>query len=164
MTNIEKKGYQPVLMRIYNKDKQLVMEDEVLYAYHTLSMKIMELGREARKLIDDNQVAVVNPLKWGAVGDFNGFQKYVKLCLSKVTGRVWRKQRLALCVPAYLTEVEKKAFEDAFMMADVREMTLVEKSFGETDWKKISEVSEGRKPYDIYVELVSDYYSCEYFS
>ena len=164
MTNIEKKGYQPVLMRIYNKDKQLVMEDEVLYAYDTLSSKILALGREARDLVDDNQVAVINPLKWGAVGDFNGFQKYVKIYLSKVRGRVWRKQRLALCVPARLTEVEKKAFMDAFMMADVREMSLSEKSFEETDWKKISEVSEGRKPYDIYVELVSEYYSCEYFS
>ena len=161
MTNIEKKGYQPVLMRIYNKDKQLVMEDEVLYAYDTLSSKILALGREARDLVDDNQVAVINPLKWGAVGDFNGFQKYVKICLSRVRGRVWRKQRLALCVPARLTEVEKKAFMDAFMMADVKEMTLSEKSFEETDWKRLAEYT---KSYDIYVELVSDYYSCEYFT
>jgi phage terminase small subunit len=78
-----------------------------------------------------------------------------------VTGRIWRKQRLALCVPAYLTEVEKKAFEDAFMMADVREMTLSERTFAETDWERLSEYT---KSYDIYVELVSDYYSCEYFS
>ncbi len=164
MTNIEKQGYQPVLMRIYNKDKQLVMEDEVLYAYDTLSGKIMELGREARKLMDDNQIAVVNPLKWGVVGDFDGFQKAVKFFVKKVTGRKLFKQRLVLCVPARLTQVEKKAFEDVFMMADMKEMTLVEKSFEEADWKKISEVSEGRKPYDIYVELVSEYYSCEYFS
>ena len=161
MTNIEKKGYQPVLMRIYNKDKQLVMEDEVLYAYDTLSSKILALGREARDLVDDNQVAVVNPLKWGVVGDFTGFQKFVKLYLSKVTGRVWRKQRLALCVPARLTEVEKKAFMDAFLMADVREMSLSEKSFEETDWKRLAEYT---KSYDIYVELVSNYYSCEYFT
>lgn len=79
MTNIEKKGYQPVLMRIYNKDKQLVMEDEVLYAYDTLSSKILALGREARDLVDDNQVAVVNPLKWGVVGDFNDFQKFLDM-------------------------------------------------------------------------------------
>lgn len=164
MTNIEKKGYQPVLMRIYNKDKQLVMEDEVLYAYDTLSGKIMELGREARKLIDDNQIAVVNPLKWGVIGDFDGFQKTVKLWINKAIKRKLFKQRLALCVPARLTQVEKKAFEDAFMMADMKEMALVEKSFGETDWEKILEVSEGRKSYDIYVELVSNYYSCEYFS
>ena len=160
MTNIEKKGYQPVLMRIYNKDKQLVMEDEVLYAYDTLSGKIMELGREARKLIDDNQIAVVNPLKWGVIGDFDGFQKAVKFFIKKVTGRKLFKRRLALCVPARLTQVEKKAFSDAFMMADIREMALIEKSFEETAWEK---VTEGRKPYDIYVELVSDYYSCEYF-
>ncbi len=160
MTNILKKGYQPVLMRIYNKDKQLVMEDEVLYAYDTLSSKIMALGREARNLVDDNQVAVVNPLKWGVVGDFDGFQKFVKVYLNKVTGRVWRKQRLALCIPARLTEVEKKAFMDAFMMANVKEMSLSDKSIEETDWKRLAEYI---KNYDIYVELVSDYYSCEYF-
>ena len=160
MTNILKKGYQPVLMRIYNKDKQLVMEDEVLYAYDTLSSKIMALGREARNLVDDNQVAVVNPLKWCVVGDFDGFQKFVKVYLNKVMGRVWRKQRLALCIPARLTEVEKKAFMDAFMMANVKEMSLSDKSIEETDWKRLAEYI---KNYDIYVELVSDYYSCEYF-
>ena len=54
-----------------------------------------------------------------------------------------------------------QTFEDAFMMADVWEMTLSEKSFAETDWGRLAEYTKG---YDIYVELVSDYYACEYFN
>ena len=51
--------------------------------------------------------------------------------------------------------------KDAFMMADVREMSLSEKSFEETDWERLAEYT---KSHDIYVELVSNYYSCEYFA
>ena len=84
MTNIEKKGYQPVVMRIYNKERQLVLEDEVLCAYDTQTNKIQAMGREARRFTEDNQIAVVNPLKWGVVADYTVFQKVMKLQVQKV--------------------------------------------------------------------------------
>ena len=95
MTNIEKKGYQPVIMRIYNKDRQLVLEDEVLCAYDTQTNKIEAIGREARKFTEDNQIAVVNPLKWGVVADYTIFEKVIKLQLQKVMKGKLLKTRLA---------------------------------------------------------------------
>ncbi|MBR4085564.1 MAG: rod shape-determining protein, partial [Lachnospiraceae bacterium] len=116
MTNIGKKGYQPVVLRIYNKDRLLVLEDEVLCAYDIRTNQIKAIGREARKFTEDNQIAVVNPLKWGIVADYTIFEKVIKLQLQKVMKGKLLKTRLAFCVPAKLSEVERKAYEDAFYM------------------------------------------------
>ena len=162
MTNIEKKGYQPVVMRIYDKDKQLVLEDEVLCAYHTRTDKIEAIGREARKFTKDNQIAVVNPLKWGIVADYTIFEKIMKLQLQKVMKGMFRKKRLAFCVPARLSEVESKAFEDAFYMSTMfREVCIFAKSFEEMVQETLP---EGMKEPGLYMELVSEYYASEYFN
>lgn len=162
MTNIEKKGYHPVVMRVYNKDRQLLLEDEVLCAYHTRTDKIEAIGKDARKFTEDNQIAVVNPLKWGVVADYTIFEKIMKIQLQKVMKRMVRKKRLACCVPARLSEVEGKAFGDAFYMSTMfREVCIFAKSFEEMVQEPLP---EGMKEPEIYVELVSEYYASEYFN
>ena len=161
MTNIEKKGYQPVIMRIYNKDRQLVLEDEVLCAYDTKTDRIEAIGREARKFTEDNQIAVVNPLKWGVVADYTIFEKVMKLQIQKVRKGKLLKARLAFCVPARLSEVEGKAFADAFYMSTMfKDVYIFAKSFEEMIQEPLP---EGVKEPGLYVELVSDYYASEYF-
>lgn len=161
MTNIEKKGYQPVVMRIYNKEKQPVLEDEVLCAYDTQTKRIQAMGREARKFTEDNQIAVVNPLKWGVVADYTVFEKVIKLQLQKVMKGKLLKTRLAFCVPAKLSEVERKAYEDAFYMSTFfKDVYIFAKSFEEMIQEPLPE--KIKEP-GLYVELVSDYYASEYF-
>lgn len=160
MTNIEKKGYHPVILRIYNKEKQLILEDEVLCAYDSQTNKIQAMGKEAREYIDDNQIVVVNPLKWGAVADFTIFQKLMKLTMKKVMKGMLRKPRLVLCIPAKLTQVETIAFKDALMESQMREVYLFEKTFKEVFQEK--NTIEGIQP-ELYAEFVSDYYACEYY-
>lgn len=162
MTNIEKKGYQPVVMKIYNKDRQPVLEDEVLCAYDTKTNKIQAIGREARKFTEDNQIAVVNPLKWGVVADYTIFEKVMKLQVQKVLKGKLLKTRLAFCVSAKLSEVEGKAFEDAFYMSTYfRDVYIFAKSFEEMIQEPLP---EGMKEPGLYIELVSDYYAGEYFA
>lgn len=160
MTNIEKKGYHPVILRIYNKEKQLILEDEVLCAYDSQTNKIQAIGKEAREYIDDNQIVVVNPLKWGAVADFTIFQKIMKLNMKKVMKGMLRKPRLVLCIPAKLTQVETIAFKDALMESQMREVYLFEKTFKEVFQEK--NTIEGIQP-ELYAEFVSDYYTSEYY-
>ncbi len=161
MTNIEKKGYQPVVMRIYNKERQLVLEDEVLCAYDTQTNKIQAMGRDARKFTEDNQIVVVNPLKWGVVADYTVFEKVIKLQLQKVMKGKLLKTRLAFCVPAKLSEVERKAYEDAFYMSTFfKDVYIFAKSYEEMLREPLP---GGIKELGLYVELVSDYYASEYF-
>ena len=162
MTNIEKKGYQPVVMRIYDKDRQLLLEDEVLCAYDIYTSKIEAIGREAQKFTENNQIEVDNPMKWGVVADYVVFQKIMKLQLQKVMKRMALKTRLVFCVPAKLTQVESTAFKDAFMESTMfKDVYVIEKSFEEMTREPLP---EGMKEPEIYVELVSEYYASEYFN
>ena len=72
-----------------------------------------------------------------------------------------KKPKVALCIPARLTEVEKKAFSEAFIQCTGKPFWLIEKSF--------EEMSEGEsdiqmKGINYYVEFVSEYYNTEYFN
>ena len=119
------------------------------------------MGREARKFTEDNQIAEVNPLKWGVVADYTVFEKVIKLQLQKVMKGKLLKTRLAFCVPAKLSEVERKAYEDAFYMSTFfKDVYIFAKSYEEMLREPLP---EGIKELGLYVELVSDYYASEYF-
>lgn len=162
MTNIEKKGYQPVVVRIYNKDRQQVLEDEVLCACDIKTNKIVDMGRGARKYTEDNGIAVENPMKWGAVADFLVFSKIMQLYVKKLNLRTIRKPSFVVCVPAKLTAVETTAFIDAFANFGMRFIGsgLFEASFQQVILEK--RIEEKKQP-DFYIEFVSDYYESEYF-
>lgn len=163
MTNIEKKGYQPIGVRIYNKDRQQVLEDEVLLAFNTKTSKIVATGREARKYIDDNEVVVENPMKWGVVADLIIFIKVMEAYIKKVTKPMAiRKPRVVLCVPARLTRVEMTNFVDSF--GQLNRSCIITTLYEYTFQQVVSEKQiETKKQPDFYIEFVSDYYASEYF-
>ncbi|MBR4085729.1 MAG: hypothetical protein IKK33_15750, partial [Lachnospiraceae bacterium] len=89
------------------------------------------------------------------------FEKVIKLQLQKVMKGKLLKTRLAFCVPAKLSEVERKAYEDAFYMSSYfKDVYIFAKSYEELLQEPLP---EGIKEPGLYVELVSDYYASEYF-
>lgn len=78
MTNIDKIGYNIVEVRIYGKDKSLLKQEPVLCAYEIQSCKIVGLGKMALEYVENESIAVINPLKWGSVGDFVIFSKIMQ--------------------------------------------------------------------------------------
>lgn len=160
VTNIEKKGYHPVTLRIYKKDMQMVLEDEILCAYDTRSQKILAIGTPALSYIQDDSVAVVNPLKWGVVADYIIFCKVIAHFVKMLPASFRKKPKIALCVPAKLTEVEKQAFCEVFTERAGKPFYLVEKSF---EGLMTEGTIEDIKGVNYYVEFVSEYYASEYF-
>ena len=54
-------------------------------------------------------------------------EKMLKHFIQKALGRkTFRKPRIAVCVPSGVTEVEKKAVEDATYQAGAREVSIIE--------------------------------------
>ncbi len=160
MTNTDRKGCQPVIMRVYNKDGQLLLEDELLCAYDIHTSKIQALGKEAYQFIEDYQVMVENPMKWGVVAEPDIYEKIAGLFIQKAMGRkTLRKPSIVICVPAKLTKVAQIAFLD-LLASRARKLELNMKSYQEAS---VDNCYEGKNKPDLWVELVSDYYACEYF-
>lgn len=161
MTNIEKTGYKPVQIKIYGKDKKLLIEDLVLCAYEIQSNKIIAFGNDALEYVNNDNMAVVNPLKWGAVGDFVIFSAIMRNYMKKLSSSVFSKPNLAICVPAPLTEVESKAFMESTLVLSKKPSYIIHKTFEDTIMENNAQIS---KDINYYIEFVSEYYKSEYYN
>ena len=69
----------------------------------------------------------LRPLKQGVIADYTITEKMIRYFIQKAIGkRTFRKPRICVCVPSQITEVERKAVEDATFNAGAREVYLVE--------------------------------------
>jgi rod shape-determining protein MreB len=72
-------------------------------------------------------IVAVRPIKDGVISDYDATEKMMKYFLQKAVGhRLLKKPRIAVCVPSRVTEVEKKAVEDATYQAGAREVVIIE--------------------------------------
>ena len=72
-------------------------------------------------------IIAVRPLRQGVISDYSVTEKMMKYFIQKALGRrSFRKPRIAVCVPSGVTEVEKKAVEDATYQAGAREVYIIE--------------------------------------
>ncbi len=161
MDNIDKKGYKPVTIRIYSKDKQLILEDEILCAFDKTSNKIYAVGKVCREHLQDNNIVVVNPMKWGVVADFAIFRRTMEHYIKQLPKPFARKTKVAICVPAKLTAVEHLTFKDSIVAYTGEPFYLVEKSFEQMIAEGMEQEMKG---INYYIEFVSEYYASEYFS
>ena len=67
------------------------------------------------------------PLRQGVISDYEVTEKMLKYFISKAIGkRAFRKPRISICAPSGITEVEKKAVEEATYQAGAREVSIIE--------------------------------------
>ena len=91
--------------------------------------KIRAIGEEARLMLGrtPGNIIAVRPLRQGVISDYTGTEKMLRYFIQKATGKkTFRKPRIAVCVPSGVTEVEKKAVEDATYQAGAREVLIIE--------------------------------------
>lgn len=114
----------------------------------------------ALEYVENENIAVINPLKWGAVGDFVIFSKIMQNYIKEVKKSFFKKPRLAICVPAILTDVQKMAFVDSVASLSRSTVCVINKSFNQL---QIDGDKEIENDVDIYLEFVSEYYESEYY-
>ena len=72
-------------------------------------------------------IVAVRPLRQGVISDYTVTEKMLKHFIQKAIGKkTFRKPRISVCVPSGVTEVEKKAVEDATYQAGAREVAIIE--------------------------------------
>lgn len=91
--------------------------------------KIKAIGEEARLMIGrtPGNIVAVRPLRQGVISDYTVTEKMLKHFIRKALGkRTFKKPRISVCVPSGVTEVEKKAVEDATYQVGAREVAIIE--------------------------------------
>ena len=114
---------------VYAKGKGIVLKEPSVVAYDKDNNKIRAVGEEARQMIGrtPGNIVAVRPLRQGVISDYEVTEKMLKYFISKAIGkRAFRKPRISICAPSGITEVEKKAVEDATYQAGAREVHIIE--------------------------------------
>ena len=116
---------------VYAKGKGIVLKEPSVVAYDKESNKIKAVGEEARQMIGrtPGNIVAVRPLRQGVISDYEVTEKMLKYFISKAIGkRAFRKPRISICAPSGITEVEKKAVEEATYQAGAREVSIIEEA------------------------------------
>ena len=108
---------------VYVKGKGVVLKEPSVVAFDRDTNKIKAIGEEARLMLGrtPGNVVAIRPLRKGVISDYTVTEQMLKYFIQKAIGRMsFRKPRISVCVPSSITEVEKKAVEDATYQAGKR--------------------------------------------
>jgi rod shape-determining protein MreB len=116
---------------VYCKDKGIVINEPSVVALNTKTGQILAVGNAARDMIGKtpSHIATVKPLVNGIISDFEVTEKMLRYFIEKVHKESFTflpRPRVIIGVPLDLTEVERKAVEDAALNAGAREVHLIE--------------------------------------
>ncbi|NLK29360.1 MAG: rod shape-determining protein [Clostridiales bacterium] len=114
---------------VYIKGKGVVLKEPSVVAFDRDTNKIKAIGEEARLMLGrtPGNIIAVRPLRQGVISDYTVTEKMLKYFIQKAVGKQrFRKPRISVCVPSGVTEVEKKAVEDATYQAGAREVAIIE--------------------------------------
>ena len=114
---------------VYVRGKGVVLKEPSVVAFDRDTNKIKAIGEEARLMLGrtPGNIVAVRPLRQGVISDYTVTEKMIKYFIQKALGKKsFRKPRISVCVPSGVTEVEKKAVEDATYQAGAREVEIIE--------------------------------------
>jgi rod shape-determining protein MreB len=117
---------------VYVKGKGIVLREPSVVAIDKNTDRILAVGEEARKMLGrtPGNIVAIRPLREGVISDYQVTEKMLKHFINKVTSQFsfFRlfKPRVMICVPSGVTEVEKRAVEDAAVQAGARKTYLIE--------------------------------------
>lgn len=114
---------------VYVKGKGVILKEPSVVAFDRDSNTIKAIGEEARLMLGrtPGNVIAVRPLRQGVISDYTVTEKMIAYFVRKALGkRSFRKPNISICVPSGVTEVERKAVEEATYAAGAREVHLID--------------------------------------
>ena len=116
---------------VYVRGKGITINEPSIVAVNKKTGKILAIGSEARKMVGrtPGYIMVSRPLVSGVVSDFEVTEQMLKYFIDKVHQENFSlipRPRVVIGVPSGVTEVEKRAVEDATYNAGAREVYLIE--------------------------------------
>ena len=116
---------------VYVRGKGIVINEPSVVAVNIKTGKILSIGEEARKMVGKTPAHIVasRPLVDGVVSDFETTEQMLRYFIEKVHAdsfSLFPHPRVVVGIPSDVTEVEKKAVEDATRDAGAREVYLIE--------------------------------------
>ena len=113
---------------VYVKQKGILFAEPTVLALNKETGAVLAMGEEAWQMIGrtPGYIVAVRPLRSGAISDFDITEKLIRLILQKAGVSRWARPKVLVCVPSALTDVERRAVEEATLSAGARSCHLIE--------------------------------------
>lgn len=119
---------------IYVKSKGVVFSEPSVLAIRDLGRKgqreIIAFGSDAKRMVGRTPIGIttVCPLSHGVIADFEMTEHMIRHYMRRSTGSggVFSHPRVAVCVPACVTEVERRSVLEVTLAAGAKEAFVVE--------------------------------------
>lgn len=114
---------------IYVKGKGVVLREPSVVAINSDTKRVLAVGDEAKQMIGrtPGNIVAIRPLKDGVIADFDVTQAMLKKFIEKISPKsAFTSPRIVVCFPSGVTEVERRAIDEATKQAGAREVLLME--------------------------------------
>ena len=114
---------------VFLRGKGIIIREPSVVAIQTSTKEVLAVGEEAKKMIGrtPGHIVAIRPLSDGVIADFDVTQSMLKYFIAKAhPRRKFIQPRVVVCVPSGVTEVEKRAVEEAAIQAGARDAYLIE--------------------------------------
>ena len=116
---------------LYVNEKGIVINEPSVVSINTRNDQIIAVGQEAKEMLGKTpkHIEASQPLVDGVVSDFEVAEKMLKYFIDQIhreTFSLVPRPRIVISIPLDITEVERKAVEDAVKNAGAREVFLLE--------------------------------------
>ena len=114
---------------VYMKGKGIVMREPSVVAVDVRTDTVLAVGSHAKDMIGrtPGSIVAVRPLKDGVIADFDITATMLKHFIKKaVKSTAFSRPHIVVCIPSGVTEVERRAVEDAARQAGASQVELIE--------------------------------------
>ena len=114
---------------VYVKGQGIILQEPSVVAIDNNTKTIMAVGQEAKSMLGrtPGNIIAVRPLREGVISDYDVTEKMLKYFIKKAVGKsLFIKPKISVCVPSSVTEVERRAVEDATRQAGARQVYVIE--------------------------------------
>lgn len=120
---------------VYVRGKGIVIREPSVVARHKKTKQVVAIGREAKKMLGKTPqtIEAFRPLKDGVIADFDATAAMLKHYIQLVHQQPKRRglpsiprPKVVIGIPSGVTEVERRAVQEAAILAGAREAYLIE--------------------------------------
>ena len=113
---------------VYARARGIVLNEPTVIALNEKNQDVLAMGHDAWQMIGrtPGYIVAVRPLRKGAITDFDITQRMIRLLLKPAGVSRLNRPRVLICVPSAITEVERRAVEEAARRAGAAESYLIE--------------------------------------
>ncbi len=117
--------------KVVDKKGHIIINEPSVVAVDVKSKRVLATGNEAKNMIGrtPGSIVAVRPMRDGVIADFDMTADMLHdFMYRSSTKNIFTKTRVVVCVPSDVTEVERRAVEDAVRSAGAQDVELIEAS------------------------------------